>query len=579
MKNDWDNRTGKLPKEEHSHHELERRIFHLKTLYDVSQDIGQLKDTETILKNLLMMMVGTFGVLKGVIVIVDIKEDRINTLSQRGMPKVFIDKLSMAVKSGYFRDMKEITDVRILTGADGIQSEQRNKIIDLLCMSRINIWIPFAVNDQLIGGIGLGDKLSGDNYSSDDSELLSTLSHQGAMCLQRAKLIEQLEKRVYHLKTLYDVSQDVGFLRIKEDIMKSLLMMIIGTFGVMKGFIVLVDVTKNNIEAVTKRGMGKPFIDKLSKIVRSGQFAELNEIQVLTEENKGAAEIELFLSDIKVWLPYTVNENLKGGIGLGHKLSGDAYTPDDLELLSTLTGQGAVALQNSNLVDQMKKEEIVRTNLSRYLSPQIVDRVINNDVHLNLGGNRKAVTILFSDIRDFTTISETMPADQLVHILNEYFTAMAEIIFECQGSLDKYIGDAIVAVFGSLIPLENPAHNAVEASIQMMKRLPVLNEQWAQKYGFSMEIGIGVNTGEVFLGNIGSPERMEFTVIGDTVNVASRFSGLARAGQILMTAETLSTLDNAFDYVALPPSEVKGKSGKLEVFEITYTPPHRPQSG
>jgi len=146
---------------------------------------------------------------------------------------------------------------------------------------------------------------------------------------------------------------------------------------------------------------------------------------------------------------------------------------------------------------------------------------------------------------------------------------MAAIIFSNQGSLHKYIGDAIVAVFGSLIPLENSASHAVTAAIEMMNRLPSLNERWMKEYGFTINIGIGINSGEVFLGNIGSPERMEFTVIGDTVNVASRFSGLAKPGQILVTRQTLASLGPDIQYKDLPPTEVKGKAGKLEVFEIS----------
>jgi adenylate cyclase len=180
------------------------------------------------------------------------------------------------------------------------------------------------------------------------------------------------------------------------------------------------------------------------------------------------------------------------------------------------------------------------------------------------------VTVLFSDIRNFTRISESLPPDKLVQLLNEYFTEMARIIFANQGSLDKYIGDAIVAVFGSLIPLENPGRTAVQAAIQMMKEMSSLNEKWKKQHGFTMEIGIGINTGEVFLGNIGSPERMEFTVIGDTVNIASRFSDVAKAGQIFITKETLSNLGPGIKYTELPPVEVKGKTGKLEVFEVLY---------
>jgi adenylate cyclase len=272
-----------------------------------------------------------------------------------------------------------------------------------------------------------------------------------------------------------------------------------------------------------------------------------------------------------VVIPFMYQDNVTGVLTLGNKKSGHFYSRDDIDLLETLSNQGAVAIENAKMAEQMKKEETVRTNLSRYLSPQIVDQIVTNDVQVDLGGDRKVVTILFSDIRDFTTITETRPADQLIQILNEYFTEMAAIIFEYQGSLDKYIGDAMVAVFGSLINLDNPVYHAVRASIQMMKRLPDLNKKWMDEFGFSMEIGIGVTTGEVFLGNIGSPERMEFTVIGDTVNVASRFSGLAKAGQILLTREAFQNIDGSdIKHRELPPSKVKGKSEELEVFEIIY---------
>ena len=267
-------------------------------------------------------------------------------------------------------------------------------------------------------------------------------------------------------------------------------------------------------------------------------------------------------------LPLMHENEVKGVLLLGYKQSGHFYTRDDIELLETLANQGAVAIENAKRADQMKEEEGVRTNLARYLSPQIVDQIIDKHVQVDLGGDRKVVTVLFSDIRNFTTITETRPPDQLVVILNEYFTEMADIIFSSRGSLDKYIGDAIVAVFGSLIPLQNPTLNATQAAIAMMERMKPLNEKWMTDYDFHMDIGIGINTGEVFLGNIGSPERMEFTVIGDAVNVASRFSGIAKPGQILVTKESRAFLNGTIPCQQLPSREIKGKSEKQEVFEV-----------
>ncbi len=308
-------------------------------------------------------------------------------------------------------------------------------------------------------------------------------------------------------------------------------------------------------------------VQKEQKLLTKYDIAE-NPEYASYQETVGPRFAELGASLV---IPLLHNNAVSGLLTLGYKKSGHFYTREDVELLTTLANQGAVALENAQLVDRMKEEEQVRGNLARYLSPQIVDRVMKNDVQVNLGGSRKEVTILFSDIRNFTTISESWPPDQLVEILNEYFTAMASIIFEYQGSLDKYIGDAIVSVFGSLIPLNNPALSAVRASIAMMKRMDELNEQWNARYGLTMDIGIGVSTGEVFLGNVGSPDRMEFTVIGDTVNVASRFSGLAHAGQVLVTRETFDSLGRAVPYKALPPAQVKGKTAPLDVFEISLS--------
>lgn len=270
-------------------------------------------------------------------------------------------------------------------------------------------------------------------------------------------------------------------------------------------------------------------------------------------------------------MPLVYQNEVKGALALGYKKSGHFYTREDIDLLETLTNHGAIAIENARLAEQMKEEITVRTDLARYISPQVVEQIIKKDRQVDWGVNKKVVTVLISDIRNFTKITENYPPDQLVQILNEYFTEMAKIIFENQGSLDKYIGDAIVAVFGSLIPLENSAEFAVRAAAQMMKRMTSLNERWVGQYGLVMNIGIGINTGEVFLGNVGSPERMEFTVIGDTVNITSRLSDLAQAGQILITRDTLACLGTDIKYRELPPAEVKGKSGKLKLFEILYS--------
>ena len=240
----------------------------------------------------------------------------------------------------------------------------------------------------------------------------------------------------------------------------------------------------------------------------------------------------------------------------------------DIDMAKMLYTRGAVAIDNAQLVEQMKKREEVRSNLVRYLSPQIVDRVVSNDMQVNLGGQRKQVSVLFSDIRGFTTISETWPPDQLVAILNEYMTEMVAVVFENKGSIVKFIGDAIVAVFGSLVEVENHAQHAIYAALGMKRRLVDLNVGWQKHYGVKLGIGIGINTGEVFLVNIGSPDRMEFTIVGDAVNLAARLELLTKFyGAGLVVSEfTRQELDDILCR-KLDLVRVKGKHKAVAVYE------------
>ena len=272
--------------------------------------------------------------------------------------------------------------------------------------------------------------------------------------------------------------------------------------------------------------------------------------------------------DATICTPLMHNNKSFGVLFLGNKKSGKFFNKQDIDLVKMLSARGAVAIDNAQLVEQMQKEEQVRSNLARYLSPQIVDRVVSEGVELDLGGQRKEVSVLFSDIRGFTTISETWPPDQLVTILNEYMTEMVAVVFENKGSIDKFVGDAIVAVFGSLVEVENHAQHAVEGALGMLQRLPELNRKWQQEYGVGLNIGAGINSGEVFLGNIGSPDRMEFTVIGDAVNLAARLEGLTKfySVELVISEFTQRRLDDILCR-KLDLVQVKGKNKAVAIYE------------
>jgi signal transduction histidine kinase len=190
----------------HSQRELERRIFHLKTLYDLGQEIGYLRGTHEITKNLLLMMIGTFGASCGFILLFDMGRGRIEAFTQRGMAKNSLDLFSQAVNPSYFRESSESASIQVVDEMQGVQKKGKEAFFDFLSSLNIKIWIPFNVDESLKGGIGLGEKLSGDSYTRDDQELLSTMSTQGAVAIESARLdqarIEALEQSKKELEQL-----------------------------------------------------------------------------------------------------------------------------------------------------------------------------------------------------------------------------------------------------------------------------------------------------------------------------------------------------------------------------------------
>ena len=221
-------------------------------------------------------------------------------------------------------------------------------------------------------------------------------------------------------------------------------------------------------------------------------------------------------------------------------------------------------------IAENKNKEKVQNAMGKYMSKDVMQMVIKNIDNLGLSGKRAVVTVLFSDIRGFTSMSEKMPAQQVSEFLNEYFSEMEPIITSYNGIINKFIGDAIMAVFGEPIQDENHAQNAVKCAYAMLKRVEQLRNKWDMEGKPEIEIGIGINTGEVFVGNIGSINRMEYTVIGDTVNLASRLEGYNKMykTRMLISAETYKSVRQIADVIKIPEVQIRGKANKIDIYEV-----------
>jgi adenylate cyclase len=241
-------------------------------------------------------------------------------------------------------------------------------------------------------------------------------------------------------------------------------------------------------------------------------------------------------------------------------------TDEDLEFLVAFAGIAAVAIENSEFAERIRRETLARSNFERYFAPQLAERIASTPDAIRLGGDKRPIAVLFSDIRGFTALSETMEADEMASLLTEYFTEMVECVFRHGGTLDKFMGDAVMAQWGAPLGTSDDANHAMQAAIDMMRAMDVLNRRWKAAKRPQLAIGIGLNYGEAFAGNIGSERRLEFTVIGDVVNTAYRLCAAAESGQILLTEEMRDALTSPPPLGVCPPVELKGKSQALPVY-------------
>ncbi len=244
------------------------------------------------------------------------------------------------------------------------------------------------------------------------------------------------------------------------------------------------------------------------------------------------------------------------------------FSDEDLEFLVAFAGIAAVAIENSQFAERIRRESLVRSNFERYFAPQLAARIASSPEALRLGGDKRAVAVLFSDIRGFTALSETMNPDAMAQLLTEYFTEMVDCVFRHGGTLDKFIGDAVMAQWGAPIGSPDDADQCMAAALEMMAELRTLNARWTKEGRPTLEIGIGLNYGEAFAGNIGSERRLEFTVIGDTVNTASRLCGAAAAAEILISDPMRKALTSPPPLEECPPMELKNKSQPVTVYRV-----------
>lgn len=359
------------------------------------------------------------------------------------------------------------------------------------------------------------------------------------MVRKSVKLLETIRNRLaafYELGTALGAAQDV------EPLLKTVVEHLCRTIsGAQRGAVLLLEERTLRLKAYVPQP-AKPSVSLyLARMTIDKQEAFIWSYRLTGELGKLTDSIVSHGTKCAMYAPLIWQGDVLGIVYVDNYVADDAFTDDDLHLLMAMANQTAMFVKNHLLQENLTRERIVRSNLLRQFSPQVaahLENMLRQPERLGLGGERvEPVTILQSDVRGFTALSDRMDPSDVMEMLNQLFGVCIPIIFKYNGTVDKYIGDAILAVFGS--PNPDPEgkqwENAVRAALEMQHAVRRLGLEW-QRQGYPIyQIGIGIHTGAVLQGFIGSEEQMEFTVIGNTVNRATRYCDGADRGEIVIS--------------------------------------------
>jgi adenylate cyclase len=276
-------------------------------------------------------------------------------------------------------------------------------------------------------------------------------------------------------------------------------------------------------------------------------------------------------------VPLWDRDRVIGALHVDTPLKVGTFTADDLNLLTALGNFAAVAIERARLQGRIEREERIRERLARYHSPGVVDEIVSGGPQGVESVRTREVTVFFADIVGFTSSAETMDPEELSRFLERVFSFAADAIFEQGGTLDKFIGDAVMAFFGAPIPQTDHARRAVAAAAKLVESLHGWNAQRAERGERSVAVRIGVNTGTAFVGDIGSDRRVDYTVLGNTVNVAARLeSTVAGPNEIVVGVETARQAGKDFEFEPLGEQKLKGLSKGMTAFRLKLDASGRP---
>ena len=501
-------------KAKNSRRVLSNKMLEFESLIDLTDIIfNQQENTEEFFESILFTFISTLNASSGMIVIKDDKSSFFNILSIFNIENRVTSKKIIRANKGILKKLNS-EKISLL--------EEEIKKFELLSFTEKNALIgPLISENKLKGAVIIGNKesLSGiTRFTKEDLRLFDSLTKKVSLAYQNIKLIDSLKTST----------------KLVDNIMSSI------TTGIIK-------------------------IDQLGEVEYVNQAAE-NVFGISSESALNNHYMAIFMDNEKL-ISLIERIEMDPKVAYENNLRVIDLNGKQHEINLTLSPVFDESNEFSGLVlafEDLSSINKVKSTFKKYVSENIVDELLKTDKSLELGGGKNKVCILFCDIRGFTAMSEKMIPEDVVSLLNHYFQEMIEVVFDNNGTLDKIIGDELMVLYGVPIESENDPQKAVDTAKQMFLKLKEFNEVNKSRGFPKIKIGIGINYGEVISGNIGSDRQMNYTVIGDNVNLAARLCSHAKSSQIVISKSVFEKIDDKSDFKKMEAIELKGKSKKIE---------------
>jgi adenylate cyclase len=385
---------------------------------------------------------------------------------------------------------------------------------------------------------------------------------------------EKLLRRDYEkLRIGHELARALGAELDLEKLLPKILDKAFELLGADRGVILLMSTGGDLVPRYVKQRDGKTNENiVLSKTVMaevtSQKAAVLSSDAMMDSRFSGAHSIIMQGIRSTMTVPLLFGDEILGIMHLDSQIATNAFTEKDLQVFTGIAAQAAIAIQNARLAKKIEHEAQTRAQFQRLIPANVVEQVVAGLLNIEKGGKLCEVTMLVSDIRGFTGMSEKQEPEEIVAMLNEYFEVMVDILFKHEGTLDKFVGDEIIGLFGAPIEVKDAPMKAVLCALEMQRALREFNATRAADDQEAIRVGIGINTGKVVTGAIGSSKALQYTAIGDAMNTASRLQSVAKAGEILISEFTLQALGDRVEAIALAPVEMKGKRDRMRVYNV-----------